>query len=73
MDTAKVKEFKKRLHDLLKEYDVMIGFSVSQDSDVYGLHNERIVISTRTNRVNKTLATEIISADGWWMDHTDLR
>lgn len=73
MDAHKIVEFKRKFSALLKEYNVMIGFSVGESSDTYGLHGERIVVSTRTDRVNKTAATEIMSVEGWWMDHTDIK
>lgn len=58
-------EFLTKLKDLLKEYDVSIGFSVSDCSDTYGLSEECL-------KIEHGNLEEWASINGWWMDYSDL-
>lgn len=56
--------FKKELKELLKKYNVGIGFSCGEGSDTHGLYDERMVIDID----NK----EIIICNGWGFGQEDL-
>lgn len=66
MTEEKIKEFKKELSELLKRYDVGIGFTCGTGSDTYGLYDDRIVIQENGTEKN------IIEADGWWLSESDI-
>lgn len=59
------------LKELMKKYNVSIGFSVSDCSDTYWLSYERIVV-THYNK-DSFKEEEWLSVDGWGMDHTDIK
>lgn len=56
--------FKKEFKALLEKYDVTIGFQVSECSDTYGLHGEKIVVYHGNE--------DWIEVDGWNIDKTDI-
>jgi len=62
------KDFLNKLSDLLKEYKADIYFTVSPCSDTHGLHDEKMVISSRlfSTGFNEEVWFE---QDGWSIEH----
>ena len=61
------KEFKRELKELLQKYNMTIGFSVSPDSDVWGIFGETTIAYP-----NDTDDQEIILAEDWGVSANDL-
>jgi len=57
-------KFLEELKALLKKYNASINFCVSDGSDTYGLHNERLEITVDNKTIHKV--------QGWGLDSTDL-
>lgn len=67
------KEFLYKLQKLMEEYKVVIYFSVSPRSDIHGLNDEKMVISSSL-LTNSRFEEEIwFEQHGWGIDEYDLR
>ena len=70
MDEKKKKEFLKKLHDLLKEYNVYLSFRADETSDLYGIYDEKTILVYD----NGTWDGEtIFETDGWGLSASDLK
>ncbi len=48
----RMKEFKEKLSNLMKEYNVIVGFSVSPDSDTRCLYDEHVYFANEEYEIN---------------------
>ena len=69
--SEKQKAFKTELKELLKKYNALIGFTVSESSDTYGLSDEKIVVEFRPSTSNEKSKTIKLS-NGYWVSKQDL-
>ena len=69
--SEKQKAFKAELKELLKKYNALIGFSVSDNSDTYGLNDEKIVVEFRPSATNEKCTITKLSS-GYWVSKQDL-
>ena len=65
-DKKIIEDFKKDLKELLDKYNATIVFNCSDDSDLYGIHDERISAEI------KGIDGEIVLGKYYSVDKTDL-
>lgn len=64
MTNNKKGNFLLELKELLSKYDATIGFTVSSDSDTYGLYEEAMII--------KSGGANVLRVEGWAFDANDI-
>lgn len=62
--TDKQREGLQKLKEVLKEYDLSIGFTCSDCSDTHGLHDDEVIIHCGDEKVAGT--------QSWWLSHDTL-
>lgn len=67
MTDSDIKDLKKDLLQLFMKYNISIGFSCGEYSDIYGLYDDHIVIRNNDSREN------VLETDGWWLNASYLR
>ncbi len=67
MTDERIKEFKQELAQLLIKYDVSIGFTCGEFSDIYGLYDDQVIIQDNKTREN------IVETGSWRLFAEDLK
>ena len=72
---SKTKEFMQELKLLLKKYDAVISFEVSDCSDTHGLHGEKLVVGLRELKDGaryRTIVDTQVLTTGWSLSESDI-